>query len=194
MSTSIARRTELSVTKNALPEYLAANEVEVMLECAPSERARLLMLIQWRSGLRVSEAINVRWSDIRHDDRPTLRVRRGKGNKSRLVPLHPELGAAFRVSRRYQRVRTQDKIIDVGRQAASKWVKAALNLAIDRNQIAEDRKVTTHTFRHSFARHLLMHGIPINVLSRWMGHSHLDYTLRYLELLPDPTGSLASIP
>ena len=47
-----------------------------------------------------------------------------------------------------------------------------------------------HTFRHSFTRHLLMHGIPINYLSRWLGHSSIQTTLIYLELVPDPTGSL----
>ena len=48
-----------------LPEYLTASEVGVMLDCAPHEEARLLMLIQWRSGLRVSEALALTWGDVR---------------------------------------------------------------------------------------------------------------------------------
>ena len=47
----------------------------------------------------------------------------------------------------------------------------------------------THT-----PRHLLMNGIPINYLSRWLGHSSIQTTLIYLELVPDPTGSLAAVP
>ena len=56
------------------------------------------------------------------------------------------------------------------------------------------RKVGTHTLRHSYARHLLRHGIPINYLSRWLGHSSINTTLIYLELEPDPAGALAQVP
>ena len=41
---------------------------------------------------------------------------------------------------------------------------------------------------------LLMNGISINYLSRWLGHSSIQTTLIYLELVPDPTGSLAMVP
>lgn len=75
-----------------LPEYLTASEVDVMLDCAPHEDARLLMLIQWRAGLRISEALALTWADVRLDEeQPTIRVRRGKGNRPRMVPLHSEL-------------------------------------------------------------------------------------------------------
>ena len=56
------------------------------------------------------------------------------------------------------------------------------------------RHISNHTLRHSYARHLLVHGIPINYLSRWLGHSSIQTTLIYLELVPDPTGSLATVP
>ena len=52
------------------------------------------------------------------------------------------------------------------------------------------RKIGTHTLRHSYARHLLMNNIQINYLSRWLGHSLIQTTLIYLELVPDPSGSL----
>ena len=77
---------------------------------------------------------------------------------------------------------------------ASRWIKAALDQTVERGQLPAGRKVSTHTFRHSYARHLLLHGIQINHLSRWLGHAHLDHTLVYLELVPDPQGSLATVP
>ena len=52
----------------------------------------------------------------------------------------------------------------------------------------------THTLKHSFARHMLLNGIPLNYLSRWLGHGQIQTTLVYLELAPDPPGSLASVP
>ena len=56
------------------------------------------------------------------------------------------------------------------------------------------RKIGTHTLRHSYARHLLMNGIQTNYLSRWLGHSSIQTTLIYLELVPDPSGSLDRVP
>ena len=56
------------------------------------------------------------------------------------------------------------------------------------------RQVGTHTFRPSYARHLLLYGVPINYLSRWLGHRSIQTTLVYLELVPDPAGRLAGVP
>ena len=61
-----------------------------------SPKAKLLMLQQWRAGLRVSEALDIEVRDLSLDTAsPTLRVRSGKGGKTRLVPVHPELHGAF---------------------------------------------------------------------------------------------------
>ena len=60
--------------------------------------------------------------------------------------------------------------------------------------IVPGRKICTHTLRHSYARHLLMNGIQINYLSRWLGHPSIQTTLIYLELVPDPSGSLDRVP
>ena len=60
--------------------------------------------------------------------------------------------------------------------------------------IPPGRRISNHTLRHSYARHLLVSGIPINHLSRWLGHSSIQTMLIYLELVPDPTGSLAAVP
>ncbi len=52
------------------------------------------------------------------------------------------------------------------------------------------RKIGTQTLRYSYARHLLMNGIQINYLSRWLGHSSIQTTLTYLELVPGRSVSL----
>ena len=65
-----------------LPEYMEPPEVEALIHAAPHGQARLIMLEQWRAGLRVSEAVTLEAADLRLDgDRPTLRVHRGKGHK-----------------------------------------------------------------------------------------------------------------
>ena len=97
------------------------------------------------------------------------------------------------------RALTHDKvsegcIIDVHRTTAWRWAQKAVERAEHLSAILTGREVGTHTLRHSYARHLLMNGIPINFLSRWIGHSSTQTTLIYLELVPDPSGSLAVVP
>ena len=77
---------------------------------------------------------------------------------------------------------------------AWRWVKTAVKRAEEVRAIAPGKRIGTHTFRHSYARNLLLSDIPINYLSRWLGHSSIQTTLIYLELVPDPTGSLAMVP
>ena len=60
--------------------------------------------------------------------------------------------------------------------------------------IAEGRKVGTHTLRHSAARLWLASGIPVNVVSRWLGYASIQTTLVYLEVLPDPLGEMERVP
>ena len=74
------------------------------------------------------------------------------------------------------------------------WLKTAVAACEQAGQIAPGRKIGTHTLRHSYARHLLTYGVPINYLSRWLGHANLGTTLIYLELLPDPAGALSGVP
>ena len=79
-----------------IPEYLEPDEVSAIIRAAPNPKAKLLMLEQWRAGLRVSEALDLEVRDLSLDTTsPTLRVRSGKGGKSRLVPVHPELHGAL---------------------------------------------------------------------------------------------------
>ena len=124
---------------------------------------------------------------------PTLRVRSGKGGKTRLVPVDPELHGALSSALAYGDI-SQGRIIRGTSRAVWRWVQAAVKRTEELGAIAPGKRVGTHTLRHSYARHLLMNGIPINYLSRWLGHSSIQTTLIYLELVPDPTGSLAAVP
>ena len=153
------------------------------------------MLEQWRAGLRVSEALDLEVRDLSLDSaHPTLRVRSGKGGKSRLVPVHPELHSALTSALSYGSVR-QGRIVEAHPATAWRWVQAAVKRAEEMGTIAPGKRIGTHTLRHSYGPGTtLLNGVPINHLSRWLGHSSIQTTLIYLELVPDPTGSVAAIP
>ena len=89
---------------------------------------------------------------------------------------------------------SQGRIIEAHPTTAWRWVKTAVKRAEELGAISPGKHISTHTLRHSYARHLLMNGIPINFLSRWLGHSSIQTTLIYLELVPDPSGSLVAVP
>ena len=154
--------------RSTLPEYLEAQEVQAVLTAAPNPRARLLMLLQSRAGLRVSEALAPVAGDLSLDsDQPTIRVREGKGGRSRIVPVHPEVQVALTAVLQFGDLPKGDGIIGVSRSTAWRWVQSAVDRAVESGALPAGRRVGTHTFRHSYARHLLLHGVPINYLGGW---------------------------
>ena len=179
--------------RSTLPEYLEPPEIHALMHAAPHGQARLVMLEQWRAGLRVSEAVALEVADLQIDgDSPTLRVRQGKGSKDRLVPLHSELAAAFRQVIDFGNIR-RGPLVNTTRSTAWRWTKHALARAQELGTIPAGRWVGTNTLRHSAARHWLASGVPINHVSRWLGHASIQTTLVYLEILPDPAGYMERV-
>ena len=159
--------------------------LNALIAAAPNPKARLVMLEQWRAGLRVSEALALEARDLHLDsDRPTLVVRQGKGRKPRVVPVHPELQTALTAATSFGRV-GQGRLIAVSRVTVWRWVQQAVLRTTEAGQLSRGRVVGTHTLRHSYERHMLFNGIPLNYLSRWLGHGWIHTTLVYLELVPD---------
>ena len=103
--------------------------------------------------------------------------------------MHPELHGALNNALAYGDI-SQGRLIEAHTTTAWRWVKTAVKRAEELGAIAPGKHISTHTLRHSYARHLLMNGIPINYLSRWLGHSSIQTTLIYLELVPGPDGQL----
>ncbi len=190
----ISRASGFVARRQSLPDYLTQPEAEALIQAAPDGISRLIMLLEWRAGLRISEALAVQGRDIILDpDNPVIVVQQGKGSKSRAVPLHPELAAAFRMFFSFTAV-TTGQLFGISRSTAHRRIKEALEKARALGQIPQDKDVHDHTLRHSAARHWLASGVPINVVSRWLGHASLQTTLIYLEILPDPTGYMDRVP
>ena len=138
------KRTAGEPQPKRLPEYLEAEEVNAIIRAGEDPRAKLLMLTQWRAGLRVSEALALDVSDLSLDsDLPTIRVRSGKGRKARVVPAHPELAAAFRMALSYGNV-GEGRLIEAHRSTAWRWVQAAVERAERLGAVAPGESRHTH--------------------------------------------------
>ncbi len=178
-----------------LREYLEPSEVQALMNAAPHPTARLCMMLQWRAGLRVSEAIKVTPSDVHLEaDPPELKVRQGKNSKDRIVPMHHELASSVDNAIGMWKGRVGDPIIGVTRQVAWRWYKDALAKCYAAGTIPDGKPCGTHTLRHSAARFWLLNNVPINVVSKWLGHAVLSTTMVYLELVADPGGFMERVP
>jgi integrase/recombinase XerD len=196
-------QTPKETVRAKLPHYLEPKEIEILIDYAAddSRMAANFMLTMWRAGLRVSEAINLEARDLRFKtDHPQIHIRHAKGHKERFVPAHPELRRTLTEHCQYIRAKGKMPLFIVersgqkaSRQTGYEWVTRSLVKAIRDRALPIGTVVSPHTFRHSAARHWLAQGVQINTVQLWLGHSNLDTTLIYLQLVPDPYSSMEKI-
>ena len=168
------------------PHYLSVHDVETILAAVdittPSgKRDRAILELLYGSGLRISELINLRSSDIEMEA-GFIRVL-GKGNKERLVPLGDYSKQALEVYLDYRDQMTRgskSKFVFVSRlgerfSRVGLWKivkKTVLKAGITKN-------VTPHTFRHSFATHMLEGGADLRIVQEILGHADISTTQIY---------------
>lgn len=163
-----------------LPVVLSVEEVRAILKAAPNERDRAILEVLYGCGLRVSEVCSLKISEVYLKDM-FVKVM-GKGSKERLVPMAPSTALAIMD---YLSVRPES---DAGcedvlflnrfgralsRVAVFKMVKSvALVAGVDKN-------LSPHTFRHSFATHLIENGADLRVVQEMLGHESILTTEIY---------------
>lgn len=173
-----------------LPESLTENEVEQLLNApdlsAPlGLRDRAMLEVLYASGLRVSELINLKYSQISMD-MGILKVL-GKGRKERLAPLGEE--SLEWLSRYTREARpalltgiVTDTIFVTARGAA--MTRQAFWYLIKRyaRQVGIVKQLSPHTLRHAFATHLLNHGADLRVVQLLLGHADISTTQIYTHI------------
>jgi len=173
-----------------LPVVLSAGEVEQFFQHVPSLKYRAAMMTCYGAGLRVSEAVALRVSDI-DSQRMLLRVQQGKGQKDRYAMLSPRLLAVLRT---WWRAARPDSWLFPSWRPEHHLTAASLQSAcLDAwKQSGLTKRVTLHTLRHCFATHLLENGTDIRVIQVLLGHSRIDTTARYAAVTPQLIGRTIS--
>lgn len=162
--------------RRRLPEVLSQREVRALFDCTTNLKHRALMMTMYGAGLRVSETVRLRVSDI-DSDRMVIRIEKGKGGKDRYVMLSKNLLHALRAYWKVYRPRPWLFPGYETRPMTTKGVRSAFAKAKERARI--DKPVTPHSLRHSFATHLLEDGVRISVVQRLLGHRSLRSTEIY---------------
>ena len=174
-----------------LPAVLGIKEIDQLLgaiDLSHAQGYRNLTILEtlYGSGLRVSELINLKISDLHFDE--NLLLITGKGNKQRLVPLGGVCKQKLKVYLEEVRIHVpvkkeyQDIVFlnQHGRQ-----LTRAMIFTIVRQTAANagmEKKISPHTFRHSFATHLLENGADLRSIQLMMGHENITTTEVYMHL------------
>ena len=174
-----------------LPETLSEQEINQLINAIDlstdeGERNRAILEIMYSCGLRVSELIHLKISDLFFNE-GFIRII-GKGNKERFVPIHQK--AQKYISIYIKEIRShvtikkshEDTLFlsrrgkSLSRQMIFMLIKTlALNINLN-------KKISPHTFRHSFATHLLKNGADLRAIQQMLGHESITTTEVYVHL------------
>jgi integrase/recombinase XerD len=163
-----------------LPCVLSPEEVLRFIDAAWLNRDRILLQTAYACGLRISELLHLRVSDI-DSARRVIMVRHGKGGKERIVPMSARLLEELR--NYWREYRPKDWLFPggvPGTRLTASYVQRTCQRLVVRAGLT--KKATPHTLRHSFATHMLEAGVDVVTVQTILGHSSLNTTLCYLHI------------
>ena len=172
-----------------LPTVLSVEEVEAIIDSVQREdwfglRDKAILEVLYGCGLRVSEAVELKISGV-YLDEGFLRVI-GKGNKERLVPLGEMAGDALRNyldSRPAPADAEADDVLFLNR-FGKRFSRVSMFNLVKKQALAAGitKELSPHTFRHSFATHLVENGADLRVVQEMLGHESITTTEVYTHI------------
>jgi integrase/recombinase XerD len=173
----------------ALPVVLSMTEVRSLLAHVRDLRARMCLTTIYSCGLRLSEGLGLAVADI-DSQRMVVRIRQGKGGRDRYVPLAER---TLTLLREYWRSRRPPPPwLFPNRAATGPLGPTSLQktfAAVVRGSGLR-KHASIHTLRHSYATHLLEHGVHLRVIQELLGHRSPQTTAIYTHITPAVTSAL----
>jgi integrase/recombinase XerD len=174
-----------------LPDTLSEEDINSLIEAidlskAQGERNRAILETLYSCGLRVSELVGLKISDLFFEE-GFIKVT-GKGDKQRFVPIVPETQKIINIYKNQVRVHTpiQPEFQDIlflnrrGKQLTRAMIFTIIKqLAV---KIDLNKNISPHTFRHSFATHLLENGADLRAIQLMLGHESITTTEIYMHV------------
>ncbi|SDM81446.1 site-specific tyrosine recombinase XerD [Kriegella aquimaris] len=174
-----------------LPDTLSEAEINELigsidLSKTEGERNRAMLETLYGCGLRVSELIGLRISDLYFDE-DFIKVT-GKGDKQRFVPISPINKKYISIYRNEVRVhqKIQKGFEDIlflnrrGRQLTRAMIFTIIKQLAEKIELG--KSISPHTFRHSFATHLLQNGADLRAIQQMLGHESITTTEVYVHV------------
>jgi len=178
-----------------LPSFMTEDEVSRLIESAFAKttqdlsglRDRAILEVFYSSGLRISELVGLNLPDI--DFISGILKIRGKGKKERIVPIGETALAS--VSKYLEKRKKQTEAVFLNHHHRRITARGVRLLVVKYLQVSATKPgVSAHTFRHSFATHLLNHGADLRTVQELLGHANLSSTQIYTHLTTDKLKSV----
>ncbi len=174
-----------------IPETLSTNEIDQLIAYLKKSKNNSLrncaiLEVLYSCGLRVSELINIKISDIFFDE--FLIKILGKGNKERFVPMSKMVKNMIKDYIKIERFNIVSKkgnedilfLNNRGKKLSRVMIFTILNIA--KKGLGIKKKISPHVLRHSFATHLIENGADISSIQHMLGHTNITTTERYLHV------------
>ena len=174
-----------------LPETLSISEIDTLISAIDlshpqGERNRAILEVLYSCGLRVSELTNLKLSNIRFKEGYVKVV--GKGNKERFTPIGSSaikyLNVYLNEIRNHQNIKKGSEDIVFLNRRGNKLTRVMIFTIIKElaEKIGLKKKISPHTFRHSFATHLIEGGADLRAIQEMLGHESITTTEIYTHL------------
>ena len=175
-----------------IPELLTRQEVRQIIEACDNARHRMMLLVCYGCGLRVSELVALK---VRHIDgeRKLLRVEQGKGAKDRAVVI--TAGLLDQLRRYWLTYRPGQWLFPNSNTPASHLSITTPQKAFTnaKNKAGIEKIGGIHSLRHAYATHQLENGLPVHKLQQQLGHRNMQSTLRYVHWVSGCQDGLMSV-
>ncbi|MBC8389027.1 MAG: site-specific integrase [Actinobacteria bacterium] len=165
-----------------LPEVFSPDELVRLFSCIKNRKHKVMIMTAYSGGLRISELIKLRVSDI-DSKRMMIRIENGKGGRDRYTILSPRLLEELRSYWKKYKPDPRYWLFPNGK-TKKHLTKTSPRLAFDiaKRKAGIKKKVTFHGLRHSFATHMLEAGVDIRTIQVLMGHASIGSTAAYLHV------------
>jgi len=167
-------------------EYLTAHEVDQVIAAARqmgrhSSRDTALILLMYRHGLRVAEAVSLRWDAVNLQT-GLLHVHRIKNGEP---SVHPLRGPELRALRQLRRDYPDTPYLFVSERGGPLTDRAVRHIVLRAGEIADlSFPIHPHMLRHACGFYLANKGIDTRAIQHYLGHRNIQYTVRYTALTP----------
>ena len=173
-----------------LPTVLTMEECLQIFRVVDNPKHKLLLLIGYGAGLRVSEIVTLEWRDILFLEHK-IHIRNAKGKKDRMVMLPYSIVSSLEY---YRSLYQTKKYVFEGQFAGEPYsvgsVQAVMRDALKKSGL--EKKATVHTLRHSFATHLLENGTDIRYIQKFLGHASIKTTTVYTHVSASAVNKIVS--
>ena len=162
-----------------LPIVLSQEEVQRMFDVCENLKHKLILSLLYSCGLRVSELINLKWSNFDRS-RMIINIIAGKGQKDRQVMLSEQLIPLL--EKYWRQYKTKEYVLagQFSNQYSSRSVGEVMKQLATKAKI--NKRVYTHLMRHNCFTHLVEAGCDINIIQKLAGHNSVKTTMMYCHI------------